>query len=179
MESSSFINWVEEWKSRVTKQSIQNNKIRQTGMTTILDQGIGFDQEGLPYELNNPPPHVCDRSDPPLKDERSEPTLKGGRCSSGFEPKYESTPAPGSGGNGEPPSGDLDDPGDDGSDSSGSDSDDSHSGDNRSSGPDSYSIRGSNPSNVCNNTRETLQPGNLDVNRIHGRCSPLTPPARA
>ena len=78
MESRLFINWVEEWKSRVVKQSIRNNEIRQTGMTTIPDQGIGFDQEGLPYELNNPPPHVCDRSDPPLKDERSEPTLKGG-----------------------------------------------------------------------------------------------------
>lgn len=121
-------------------------------MMTVPDQGIGFDQEGLPYELNNLPPHICNCSETPLRGDRSDPYMKGGRCSSGFDMKQESSPAPLSGGgNGGPPSDDNDSD-KDGSGSDESDNDMSHGDGTHSSDSDSNSIQGTYPSNVQSNT---------------------------
>ena len=182
MTSTSFMSWVDQWKDQVAKQSIRNQEIREMGMMTIPDQGIGFDQEGLPYELNNPPPHVTDRSFPPLSD----PNVSKD-CS---RAKRESVPVSGfTGGGGDPPSGDSDDNGSDSesSDESGddrnpsSDESDDQAGSGSSNG--TTSIRGANPSNVNRSNssqllpghrqlktgcRSTYQPGNLDVDKNRG-----------
>ena len=147
MMNTPFMNWVDQWKDWVAKQSICNREIREMGMMNIPDQGIGFDQEGLPYKLNNPPPHVADHLFPPLSDPNA--------SNDHSRAKRESVPVSGfTGGGRDPPPGDSDDNGSDSEslDDSGddrnpsSDESDDQAGSGSSNG--TTSICGANPSNV-------------------------------
>ncbi len=182
-EDPAFSDWMKEWQGRVALQNIRNMEIRKTGVTNIPDQGIGFDSEGLPYELNNPPPHVRDRSDPPLY------STPGPSRSSRKTPVVEEITS-----GGEPPSDSSDD--DSGSDSSDDNDGNTENGDNDTNAGESGSEDGStsvrgvipsdhsepsssesddehpgNPGRGHRNrgNHRQHQPGNLDVHRGNRR----------
>lgn len=46
------------WRDHVAMQKAYNNDMRHYGKSHLDHQGIGFDSEGVPYELKQPPPHI-------------------------------------------------------------------------------------------------------------------------
>ena len=149
---------MKEWQGQVALQNVRNMEIRKTGVTNIPDQGIGFDSEGLPYELNNPPPHVRDRSDPPLY------STPGPSCGSKKAPYIENVA-----GGGGPPSDSSDDNSGSGSDDDNdefldADDDDGMNAENPGSKDGSTSVQGVLPSthsDPSSSDSDDEAPGNL------------------
>ncbi|KAE9390229.1 hypothetical protein BT96DRAFT_1002466 [Gymnopus androsaceus JB14] len=51
----------QNWEDRVAKQQLRNNDLQNSGVSNILDQGIGFDRSGYPVDKAHTPREVWDR----------------------------------------------------------------------------------------------------------------------
>ncbi|KAL0056538.1 hypothetical protein AAF712_016857, partial [Marasmius tenuissimus] len=70
------------WKNRVGLQRVRNSQQRTYGHTEIPDQGIGFDEDGIPVDKSTTPREVWDRdyqgSQQDTRDRGSQPPIGNG-----------------------------------------------------------------------------------------------------
>lgn len=61
-------------------QKAYNDDMCRNGKSQLSHQGIGFNSEGIPYELNQPPPHVEKQNSDQKQSKKSQASVKTLAC---------------------------------------------------------------------------------------------------